>query len=65
MSDSQGPQDKKSAVVPPAAKVAAARQAAEAEKRRRAQALDAPNPSWWAPVFVTLLLVGLVWIVVF
>ena len=31
MSDSQGPQDKKSAVVPPAAKVAAARQAAEAE----------------------------------
>ena len=25
----------------------------------------APNPEWWAPVFVTLLLVGLAWIVVF
>ena len=24
-----------------------------------------PNPEWWAPVFVTLLLVGLAWIVVF
>jgi len=24
-----------------------------------------PNPEWWAPVFVTLLLLGLVWIVVF
>ncbi len=65
MSDSQGPQEKKSAVIPPAAKVAAARQAAEAERRRQAQALDAPNPSWWAPVFGRLLLVGLLWIVVF
>lgn len=26
---------------------------------------DAVNPTWWAPVFVTLLVVGLVWIVVF
>ena len=25
----------------------------------------APNPEWWAPVFVTLLLLGLAWIVVF
>jgi len=65
VSESQGPQEKKAVVVPPAAKAAQARQAAEAEKRRRAQALDAPNPTWWAPVFVTLLLVGLVWIVVF
>lgn len=24
-----------------------------------------PNPEWWAPVFVTLLLLGLAWIVVF
>lgn len=24
-----------------------------------------PNPQWWVPVFVTLLLLGLVWIVVF
>lgn len=24
-----------------------------------------PNPEWWVPVFVTLLLLGLVWIVVF
>ncbi len=24
-----------------------------------------PNPSWWAPVFVTLMLLGLLWIVVF
>ena len=63
MSESQDPQ--KPAVIPPAAKAAQARQAAEAEKRRQAQALDAPNPSWWAPVFVTLLLVGLLWIVVF
>lgn len=23
------------------------------------------NPSWWAPVFITLLLLGLLWIVVF
>lgn len=65
MSESQDPTDKKPVVVPPAAKVAQARQAAEAEKRRQAKALDAPNPSWWAPVFVTLLLVGLLWIVVF
>ena len=26
---------------------------------------QAPNPEWWAPVFVTLLLLGLAWIVVF
>ncbi|MEI2766646.1 MAG: cell division protein CrgA [Dermatophilaceae bacterium] len=26
---------------------------------------DAVNPTWWAPVFVTLLVLGLVWIVVF
>jgi len=64
VSESQGPQEKK-VVVPPAAKVAQARAAAEAERRRQAQALDRPNPSWWAPVFVTLLLVGLLWIVVF
>lgn len=25
----------------------------------------APNPEWWVPVFVTLLLLGLAWIVVF
>ena len=24
-----------------------------------------PNPSWWAPVFITLLVLGLLWIVVF
>lgn len=24
-----------------------------------------PNPEWWAPVFVTLLLLGLAWIVIF
>lgn len=24
-----------------------------------------PNPEWWVPVFVTLLLLGLIWIVVF
>lgn len=24
-----------------------------------------PNPSWWAPVFVTLMLLGLLWIVIF
>lgn len=24
-----------------------------------------PNPSWWAPVFITLLILGLLWIVVF
>jgi hypothetical protein len=26
---------------------------------------QAPNPEWWVPVFVTLLLLGLAWIVVF
>ena len=24
-----------------------------------------PNPTWWAPTFSTLLIVGLVWIVVY
>jgi hypothetical protein len=24
-----------------------------------------PNPTWWAPVFITLLVVGLLWIVVY
>ena len=24
-----------------------------------------PNPTWWVPVFVTLLVVGLLWIVVY
>ncbi|WP_347351951.1 cell division protein CrgA [Intrasporangium sp.] len=24
-----------------------------------------PNPTWWAPAFVTLLIVGLLWIVVY
>ena len=25
----------------------------------------APNPTWWAPVFITLLILGLLWIVVY
>ena len=24
-----------------------------------------PNPTWWAPVFVTLLILGLLWIVIY
>jgi hypothetical protein len=32
---------------------------------RRVPTSDTPNPSWWVPVFVTLLLLGLIWIVVF
>lgn len=28
-------------------------------------ALPTPNPRWWAPVMVGLMVVGLVWIVVF
>ena len=32
------------------------------QQRRKKQA---PNPEWYAPVFVTLLLLGLAWIVVF
>ena len=32
------------------------------QQRRKKQA---PNPQWYAPVFVTLLLLGLAWIVVF
>ena len=24
-----------------------------------------PNPTWWAPVFITLLILGLLWIVVY
>lgn len=24
-----------------------------------------PNPSWWAPTFITLLVLGLLWIVVY
>ncbi len=55
----------KSPVLPPSAKAAAAKAEAEREARRRAAAATAPNPTWWAPVFVTLLLVGLAWIVVF
>ena len=65
MSESQGQQDKSHPVLPPAAKVESARRAAELERQRRARASDAPNPTWWAPVFVTLLVSGLVWIVVF
>ena len=61
----RAPSDQKKPVVPPAARAAAARAEAEAAERRRAQKLDAPNPTWWAPVFVTLLVLGLVWIVVF
>lgn len=26
---------------------------------------EAPNPEWWVPVFITLLLLGLAWIVTF
>lgn len=55
----------KPAVVPPAAKAAAAKAAAEREARRRADVAKADNPTWWAPVFVTLLVVGLLWIVVY
>jgi hypothetical protein len=58
------PQEKRT-VLPPAAKAAAAKEAAEREAKRRAAAARADNPTWWAPVFVTLLLVGLAWIVVF
>ncbi|WP_018157511.1 cell division protein CrgA [Demetria terragena] len=37
------------------------------KKRRgtRPQAVPGLNPSWWAPVMCTLMLVGLLWIVVF
>ena len=38
---------------------------AHLSERRRAQKLEKPNPTWWAPVFVTLLVLGLLWIVVF
>jgi len=31
----------------------------------RASSAPAPNPTWWVPVLVTLLLLGLLWIVVF
>ena len=31
----------------------------------RARKPAGPNPSWWVPVFITLLLLGLLWIVVF
>ena len=61
----RAPSDQKKPVVPPAARAAAARAEAEAAERRRAQKLEAPNPTWWAPVFVTLLVLGLIWIVVF
>ncbi len=54
-----------STVKPPAARVAEAKAVAEAERRRQAAKVAAPNPSWWVPVFVTLLLVGLLWIVTF
>jgi cobalamin biosynthesis Mg chelatase CobN len=52
-------------VKPPAARAAEAKAVAEAERRRQAQKATAPNPTWWVPVFVTLLLVGLLWIVTF
>ncbi len=60
--DNPAPKDKP---VPPAAKAAAERAAKAAEERRRAQKAAAPNPTWWVPVFVTLMIVGLLWIVVF
>ena len=31
----------------------------------RASKAQAPNPEWWVPVMVTLLLLGLAWIVTF
>lgn len=36
-----------------------------AEAPRRPAAVATPNPSWWVPTFVTLLVLGLLWIVVF
>lgn len=52
-------------VVPPKAKAKA--KVATAESRAataRARAV-APNPEWWVPVLVTLLVLGLAWIVIF
>lgn len=31
----------------------------------RASKVAEPNPTWWAPVFITLLVLGLLWIVVY
>lgn len=31
----------------------------------RATTSDVANPTWWAPVFITLLILGLIWVVVF
>ncbi|MEO7752281.1 MAG: cell division protein CrgA [Terracoccus sp.] len=31
---------------------------------QKSQATE-PNPTWWAPTFITLLVVGLLWIVVY
>jgi len=33
--------------------------------QHRASKAQAPNPEWWVPVMVTLLLLGLAWIVTF
>ncbi len=55
----------KAPVKPPAARAAEAKAVAEAQRRLAAQRASAPNPTWWAPVFVTLLLLGLMWIVTF
>lgn len=36
------------------------------EKRVRSElGLRDPSPSWWAPVMVTLMVIGLVWVVVY
>ncbi|GAA1881759.1 hypothetical protein GCM10009814_09940 [Lapillicoccus jejuensis] len=51
--------------MPPKAKAKAKVATAETRAATARARAAAPNPEWWVPVFVTLLVLGLAWIVVF
>lgn len=36
-----------------------------AQVPQRTTRVSSPNPTWWAPMFITLLVLGLLWIVVY
>jgi cobalamin biosynthesis Mg chelatase CobN len=48
----------------PARKAEAEKARAAAQKKRSANEITAPNPSWWVPVMCAFLIVGLLYLVV-
>lgn len=48
----------------PARKAEAEKAKAATQKRRTAQEVTPPNPTWWVPVMCALLIIGLLYLVV-